>query len=390
MKTVTFRACILVTCCGARLFAAEPQSSAAAPQSSAATQSTTAGPHSTGADSASWSYQAAASYLDGRLDWWMKWPSAARDQGTFCISCHTALPYGIARPTLRAALHEQAPSSTERKVLDNVIKRVRMWRDAKPFYPDETRGAPKTAESRGTESILNALILACYDAPTGTLSPDARLALDNMWAQQLKTGDARGAWSWLEFHNSPWEGDSQYLGAALGAIAVGTAPGNYVSAPEIQDSLKLLREYLVKERESQVLINRVMLLWASAKVPGILTREQQKSIVDEALGKQQADGGFSLSSFVGAWKRHDDTPLETKSDGYATGVVTFVLQQAGIPRDQPQLKRGLAWLMQNQDQTEGRWLAYSLNKQRDLSSDVGRFMSDAATAYAVLALTPAK
>lgn len=346
------------------------------------------------AESGPCSAKTAAAYLDGRLAWWMGWPVAARDHGTFCISCHTVVPYAMGRPALRTALAEQAPSVTERRLLDNVTRRVRMWKELEPFYSDSERGVPKTAESRGTESILNAVILVGYDAgydaggdsAGAKLSADTRLALDNMWGEQLKSGKAKGAWSWLQFHNAPWEGDSQYYGATLAAIAVGTAPGGYRSAREIQDSLQLLREYLVRERDSQTPIDRLMLLWASTKVSGLLTDAQRKSIIDEALGKQQADGGFSLSSFVGEWKRHDGTPLESKSDGYATGVVTLVLQQAGVGLDQPRLKRGLTWLRLNQSKTDGRWFAYSLNKRRDLSSDIGRFMSDAATAYAVLAL----
>jgi len=95
------------------------------------------------------------------------------------------------------------------------------------------------------------------------------------------------------------------------------------------------------------------------------------------------------SVVVRGWKRRDGTALEAKSDGYATGVITFALQQAGFPRDNSQLKRGLSWLVQNQDKTEGFWPAWSLNKQRDPASDPARFMSDAATAYAVLSLTRA-
>ncbi len=346
------------------------------------------------ADSVSWSGKA-ASYLDARMDWWMGWPSAARDHGTFCVSCHTVAPYAISRPVLRAALGEQTPSATERRLIENVTKRVRLWKEVEPFYPDGPKAINKTAESRGTESIFNALILANYDVPAGRdvpnakLSPDARLALDNMWALQLKTGESAGAWPWLQFHNAPWEGDSQYYGATLAAIAVGTAPGNYKDSPEIRNGMELLRSYLVRERDSQILIDRIILLWASTKVPALLTSAQRKSIMDEALARQHADGGFSLSDFVGGWKRKDNTPLETASDGYATGVVAFVLRQAGVTPEQPQLKHALAWLLGNQDKTEGRWLAYSLNKHRDLSSDAGRFMSDAATAYAVLALQPA-
>jgi squalene-hopene/tetraprenyl-beta-curcumene cyclase len=191
------------------------------------------------------------------MAWWMGWKGAARDHGTFCVSCHTGVPYALARPSLRTALSEQSPSPTEHQLLDNVIKRVRMWKQVEPLYSDEKGGSSKTAESRGTESILDALILVNYDVPTGKLSPDARLALENMWGEQLKTGEDRGAWRWLQFHNSPWEGDSQYYGAALAALAVGSAPGNYQSAREIQESMTFLRQYLIREQESHGFVNLV-------------------------------------------------------------------------------------------------------------------------------------
>lgn len=336
-----------------------------------------------------WSPAKAAAYLDARLTWWISWPASARDHGTFCVSCHTATPFALGRAALRGPLGESAVSSNEQKVLDSVTKRVRMWHEVDPFYTDQDRGLPKSSESRGTESVLNALILVWRDVPSGRLSADARLAFDNMWALQMKAGDMNGAWAWLQFHNAPFEGDSQFYGNSLAAIAIGSAPGNYQSEPEIQNGIKLLKAWLVKNMNAQTPLDRVVLLWASTKLNGLLTRDQQNKIVEETLAKQRDDGGFSMSQLIGGWKRHDNTPLDTSSDGYATGVIAFALEQLEAPQGRVPLQRALAWLSRNQIEPDGRWPAVSLNNNRKVLSDTGLFMSDAATAYAVLALTNA-
>ncbi|HEY6360469.1 MAG TPA: hypothetical protein VIX63_05165 [Vicinamibacterales bacterium] len=341
--------------------------------------------HMQGDGIGSWNPEAAAAYLDERQAWWFDYPSAARE-GTACVSCHTALPYALARPALRPRLNERGPSATETKLIGDVVKRVRAWKDVAPYYPDQTRGLPKTAESRGTEAILNAVILARRDSSDGTLSHDLRLAFSNLWALQMRTGELTGAWAWLYFRLEPWEGvASPYFGATLAAVALGMAPDGYASSPDIQDNVNALRGYLTRQLERQPAFNRLMLLWASANLTGILTPEQRDVLVAEAFSKQGADGGWSMSS-LGPWQRTDGSAQDTHSDGYATGLATLALQHAGVPPTQPRVQKGLRWLVDHQDKATGRWSATSLNKQRDPASDAGRFMSDAATAYAVLAL----
>jgi hypothetical protein len=86
-----------------------------------------------------------------------------------------------------------------------------------------------------------------------------------------------------------------------------------------------------------------------------------------------------------------------RSDAYATGLITYVLRQAKLPVAQSSLERATAWLVANQrdyqvDQNHWKcWRTYSLNFDTEHGGEDGEpwrrmFMSDAATAFAALAL----
>jgi squalene-hopene/tetraprenyl-beta-curcumene cyclase len=333
------------------------------------------------AAAASWDAGKAASYLDTRETWWQSWDKAQRDHQTTCVSCHSVLPYAIGRPALRARLHDAQPSAPERTMLAYVEKRVGLWNETEPFYK-ENSGPTKPAESRGTEAVLNAFVLASYDARAGHLREVTRAAFANAWSLQL----ASGSWDWLNFHYAPWETDeSQFWGTSLMAMAISLAPDGYRDAPEIQSGLEKLRKWLKQEYAHQPLFNRAFLLWTSARMPGLLSPAEKKVVSEELTSLQKDDGGWSLSAF-GAWKRRDNTALETRSDGYATAIAVLALTSGGLSAASPVLERGRTWLIRNQDPQDGSWPAWSLNKERDPASDIGRFMRDAATGYTALAL----
>jgi hypothetical protein len=299
--------------------------------------------------------------------------------------------YALARPTLRQDLAEAPATGAERAMIDSVEKRVHLWSQSatsqvQPFYDDEKYGQGKEIESRNAESVLNAVILSSYDQRQGHLSPNTRLAFDNAWTLQSATGPDAGAWVWQNFNYTPWESpEAQYHWAALFAVTVANTPDHYRDDAAIASHLTLLTSYLSSHYAAQPLLNKVVALWAARSHPSLLTADQRSTLIADVLRLQHKDGGWSASD-LGDWERRDKTPLEYRPDGYATGLITLVLEESAAPQTDASIARGRAWLIANQDKTTGGWTAWSLNKNRDLDSPIGKFMSDAATSYAVLAL----
>jgi hypothetical protein len=288
-------------------------------------------------------------------------------------------------------------TQTEKAMLASVEKRVAEWDTLAPFYSDSEDGPGKTAQSHATEAVLNAVILANYDAASGQLRPVTRAAFDDAWALQETSGENAGGWKWQDFNLAPWESkESAYQGAALLEVALENTPDHYADEPHVRERAERLQGYLRREYAAQPLMSQLYVLWASARMPGLMAAADRTKLVAEIESLQQPDGGWALVSFdkpsslkrivLEDWRQFSGN---VKSDGCATGLVVLALEEADNGGNDNTVERGLDWLAHHQEK-DGSWWATSLNTVRDPTTDTGRFMSDAATGYAVLALETAK
>jgi squalene-hopene/tetraprenyl-beta-curcumene cyclase len=335
-------------------------------------------------------------------EWFARGDKLRTGQGqTTCVSCHTVIPYALARPALRRAMHVNAPSPQEARLVDETSRRVRTYSTHQLLYDFEEE---KTGESRGTEAVLYALILASAGAgKTGERSDATRRAMTRLW--QLQRAD--GAWDWLDVGLEPFESvDSAYNGAAFAALAVGLTP-TLSSGTSARAGIMKLRTYLRKNYPRQNLYNRIWGLLASTSLNDVLTRADRDELVAELQRRQRDDGGWALER-LGEWRWDRSTApfqspgtrdlaLAATSDGYATGLIVYTLRRAGLSVEHPIVRTGLQWLRANQlpvrvgDREWPAWRAHSLNYDREHGGSRGEpwrrlFMSDAATAFASLAL----
>lgn len=344
-----------------------------------------------------WNKKLATEYLDARAEWWLGWNSSKRGNNTSCIACHTGVPYLMSRQRLRSEVGETDPSDAEKNTLASVERRVNKFDEITLYYQPPRYGEEKRLQSRGTEAIQNAVVCATIDAQKGleNISSVTSVAFANLWKYQnrLEESGKKGGWSWLDFRLEPWESaDSEFYGVTLAAIAVGIAPGNYHQQEEIQENVAMLKKYLTSRFDSQHLHNKMAMLLASSYLDGLLSDVQKAELIDEIIAQQRTDGGWSLISLgpkslagESKWVRLDGTDQITDSDGYATGYTVYVLKRVGVALDDERMKRAVSWLKTNQRE-DGTWRGNSVNKNRNHVTNIGKFMDDAATAYAVMAL----
>lgn len=334
------------------------------------------------------SLEKSADYLDAIAAFWLKKSEAPKDghqqHRHSCGACHANFAYMMARPLLLKEKPLSLLAETRRCMEQHVA----------------TLDPAKHTESgryhlRGAGPTLAAGLVFHDLHSGGELRPTTRQALDKMWTLQRpeKNQDHRGGQGpWYQsgfcWDLSAPELDGDYS-TILAALAVGTAPDGYARGDSAKQEITQLREYVGRRFNSdradlaKDLHAQALCLWASCRLDGLLSPTKREAVVRSLLAAQCSDGGWSLAQLGGRW--HGGSPKE--SDGYATGLVVYVLRQAGLPAKRPEIARGVAWL-KNQQRASGGWFTPNADRSQTVGG-IGTHdlaILNLGTAFAVMAL----
>ena len=312
------------------------------------------------------SLQAALTYIEHGAEAWTK----KRD----CVSCHTNGSYLLTRPALTAIA---GPPSEE----------------IRQFFVEELEEFKKKDREKMKDGIIPTQIayiaagLAEWDSHVAKKrSQETEAALQLMFDVQADDGSMSNEDCWPPLESS------NYHGAVIAAMAVAAAPEwlQQVKAkdPSLTESTNKLVSHL-RNTEPPHDYGRLLLLWVSARLPGLIDAERKASITDSIWTHQQADGGWSIRTFAapetwGSGNRAAKLRAEVEfknppSDGHMTGLAVLVLRETGIPKSDPRIKKAVRWLKANQRES-GRWWTRSLN------TDKYHFITYSGTCYPLLAL----
>tara|TARA_B110000014_G_scaffold228009_1_gene188126 strand:+ start:184 stop:1347 length:1164 start_codon:yes stop_codon:yes gene_type:complete len=306
----------------------------------------------------------AAAYIEaGNKLWWKK---------RKCVACHTTGVFGVMRPSLSSYLGKPGPAL--RKFLVADLAKMKQQKIEK-----------LRTGVRPTQIAYLAGALAEWDKHvTGKLSPETDEALRLLLSLQSDDGSFNNIGCWPPFESSA------YHGTTVAAKALESAPGwlGGLKDSDLMARVAKTHNYL-KTTKPPHDYGKLLLLWTSARVPGLVDAKQKQELIELVLKHQQADGGWSIRTFAtpetwGDGSRAEKLKSEKEfknppSDGHQTGLVLLVLREAGMAAKDKRIQRGVNWLLKNQRQS-GRWWTRSLNK------DTYHYITFSGSCYPLLAL----
>ena len=345
---------------------------------------------------AHWRKAEAGRYLDERAQAWFAFADAGRGEAetkSRCVSCHTVSPFALARPALRKLTGAKEPTEIEKRLIVQTKMRVEHWDelDSAKFQLLYDFDEPKKRESWGTESVLNAAILAFDDHYQGRPTPgDAtKRALANMWQAQSAEGSQKGSWDWLNFGLEPWESPSaRYFGLRHWR----QSPWGRPRVTTLQALIPTSTRRCACSRDISSIISGSRTPSTESGSCGLPTDSAACS--QRKTGKPWSENCLTGSkpTAAGDWlpwaplRGATVLPRTRRATVTRPGSCSTCCRRQVSQRDDPKIARGLDWLRANQEPS-GEWRASSVNKKRDPATQVGRLMSDSATAFAILALS---
>jgi hypothetical protein len=252
-----------------------------------------------------------------------------------CAACHHV-------PMALWALGEAERQgySTDRKFLTGTIESLLGSKDrllASKIFPDPTAPPDPRPQGRGLNMGLPMLAVAAQSFPS--LTAGQRQSLKLIADEIVKKQQPDGSWEFFATLRRPPINESQTTDAAWIIMALQGTTGPDATEAQRAALAKAIA-WLEGAKHSGIHQGKVLKL--ILEVRSGRPRPALQTTVDELLTLQRADGGWSQT--VPHWK----------SDAFATGQTLYALSLVGFTAEQPQIKRGIDFLVATQ-KPDGSW-----------------------------------
>jgi hypothetical protein len=271
----------------------------------------------------------------GRAIRYLQAESAAWLQTRKCAACHHA-----PMPLWALGEAERQGYAIDKKFVADTIESLLGSRDklmASKVFPNPADPPDPRPQGRGLNMGLPFLAVAAQSLPS--LKEGHKQSLKLIAEEIVKKQQPDGSWEFFATLRRPPINESQTTDAGWIIMALQGEPG-----PDATESRRpaLTKAVAWFDAAKPSALHQEKVLKVLVALRSARPRTTIQPTIDELLGLQRADGGWS------------QTVPELKSDAFATGQTLYVLALAGYTAEQPQIRRAIDFLVATQ-KPDGSW-----------------------------------